>query len=114
MLKRSLDASEGIAVRYYFDIRSDGVAARDHVGRDFDSSSAAIAYARELAEGLRVQNASGQNTRVCVISETGSTVHEQKLLIRLKGAGSISIKTLPGTSRGKLVSPCGIDSLSDE
>jgi hypothetical protein len=39
--------SEGIAVRYYFDIRSDGVAARDHIGRDFDSPSTAIAYARE-------------------------------------------------------------------
>ncbi len=56
-------------MKYYFDIRGDGLPARDHVGRDFDIPSAAIAYARELADGLRTQKALiGQNMRVCVVT----------------------------------------------
>ena len=68
-------------MRYYFDIRGDGVPARDHIGRDFDIPSTAIAYAHELAEGLRIQNAFGHNMRVCVVSESGSTVHEERVLV---------------------------------
>jgi hypothetical protein len=67
----------GVMVKYYFDIRGDGPPARDHVGRDFDIPSTAIAYARELADGLRIQKAFGQNMRVCVVSESGLTVYEE-------------------------------------
>jgi hypothetical protein len=65
-------------MKYYFDIRGDGPPARDHVGRDFDVPSTAIACAKELADGLRLQNALiGQNLRVCVVNESGSTVYEE-------------------------------------
>jgi uncharacterized protein DUF6894 len=65
-------------MKYYFDIRGDGLPALDHVGRDFDFPSTAIAYAKELADGLRIQKALiGKNMRVSVVNESGSTVYEE-------------------------------------
>jgi hypothetical protein len=50
----------------------------DHVGRDFDIRSTAIAYARELADGFRIQKTLiGQNMRVRLVGEFGSTIHEE-------------------------------------
>jgi hypothetical protein len=67
-------------MRFYFDIR-DGVPARDRTGKEFERISAAIAHAEELAAEFRRQREpKGQHSRICVVSENGTVVHEEKLL----------------------------------
>jgi hypothetical protein len=66
-------------MRFYFDIR-DGVPARDNAGTEFESIQAAIIHAKELAAEFRSQREpKGQNSRICVVSESGSVVHEERL-----------------------------------
>jgi hypothetical protein len=66
-------------MRFYFDIR-DGVPVRDRTGQEFERISEAITHAEELAAEFRSQRKpNGQNSRICVVSENGSVVHEEKL-----------------------------------
>ena len=66
-------------MRFYFDIR-DGVPARDMTGKEFECIPAAITHAEELAAEFRSQREpKGQNSRICVVSENGAVVHEEKL-----------------------------------
>jgi hypothetical protein len=69
-----------IAVRYYFDIRGGGVPVRDNKGKDFDLVSGAILHAKSLADDLRAKRTLIRpEMHVCVISESGSTVHKENL-----------------------------------
>jgi hypothetical protein len=69
----------GSSMLYYFDIR-DGVPTRDRTGKDFECISGAIKYAAELAHHFRSQREPKENnSRICVVSEDGMMVHEEKL-----------------------------------
>jgi hypothetical protein len=69
-------------MRYYFDVRGRGVPVRDNKGKDFDLLSGAILHAISLADDLRAKHTLIRPEMcVCVISENGSTVHEEHLYV---------------------------------
>ncbi len=64
---------------FYFDLRN-GVPNRDRTSKEFEFISEAILHAKNLAQEFRNQRQHpGQNSRICVISENGTLVHEERL-----------------------------------
>ncbi len=54
---------------------------RDSIGRDFDFASDAIAHAKTLAEACALKACSSGQARICVISEVGSSIHEERVFV---------------------------------
>jgi hypothetical protein len=64
-------------MRFYFDIR-DKLAIRDEVGRDLDSVSEAVVYAKYLAADLRcLEPVARPRLSIEVISEANQRIHEE-------------------------------------
>jgi hypothetical protein len=64
-------------MRFYFDIR-DKFAIRDEVGRDLESVSKAVVYAKYLAADLRcLEPVARPRLSIEVISEGNQRIHEE-------------------------------------
>jgi hypothetical protein len=64
-------------MRFYFDIR-DKLAIRDEVGRDLESVSEAVVYAKYLAADLRcLEPVARPRLSIEVMSESNQRIHEE-------------------------------------
>lgn len=69
-------------MRFYFDMKREGVPVRDHRGQEFSLISEAIIHAKALAARLRaapdeLKRGLQAGLRICVTNENSEIIHEE-------------------------------------